>query len=117
MNNSVSLGGEPLNTPVMENQSISETKRTVLGISKVIEEVYLAIWSENYEDLALNRDLVTKVYNDLSPKSKDAFLRTLVRILDSMRMDERTELNGFFSAIIGKEISDYQVINQKEKRY
>lgn len=96
---------------------VTETRRTLLAISQVIEEVYLAIALEDYEDLALNRDLVTKVYNDLTPKGQDSFLRTLVRILDANKLNEREELNGFFSEIMGKEVSEYQVYGQKTRRY
>ena len=92
--------------------TLIETRTKLLDIPAVIEDVYFALENEDFEDLSVLKDLVQKIYDDLSPKLKDSFIRVLVRHLDKWELHEEEDLNGFFSGIIGHQVPQLQRIRR-----
>lgn len=92
--------------------SVTETRIKLLDVPAVIEDVYFALQNEDYEDLQILQELVEKIYNDLSPRLRDSFIRVLVRNLDSRGLHEQRDLNGFFSKIVRHEVPEFQRIRE-----
>ena len=93
--------------------SITETRTKLMDIPEVIADVYFALENEDFEDLSVMRDLVQKVWNDGNPRFRNSLMRILVKNLNKMDLHERRDLNGFFSDIVGEQISQYQTVKTK----
>ena len=88
--------------------AITEVRYKVQHINQLVEEVFYAIDTEDYHHLQTLKDLSEKVYNDLSPRSRNAYHRYLSKLLYHWKLDDKEDLNGFFSAIIGTDVAEYQ---------
>jgi hypothetical protein len=92
---------------------VTETRSTLLNFDQVVEEVHVSLLIEDYETVQLNQDLVSKIWNDGSPKFRASFLRHLVRTLFRMGLEDKRDLNGFFSYLTGHEIPVLQEVRDE----
>lgn len=89
---------------------MTETRRTLLHVPDTVAAVYFALCNEDFEDLALYRDLFEKVWHDASHTLKKSIVRALIREFNRNDIHEGKDLNNFFSNIVGYQIPQYETV-------
>ena len=91
--------------------AIIETRTKLLDIPEAVADIHFAVINEDYEDLGVLRDLISKIWQDNTHRFRGSFVRALNRHLKKVEISDQEDLNGFFSSIIGDEALKYEVLN------
>ena len=89
---------------------IRETRTKLFKMDELILDVHFALINEDYSDLQLTQEMVMKIWNDATPKFKGSFMRALVRNMYKLDVEDKKDLNGFFTKALGQEIPVFQPV-------